>query len=184
VPAVPLISKLLSTFVIALFGGSHQAALYEPPPDGGAARRMYEARPTGEWMAVGHVITADQVYDRHVGEVLRRRWRFETRCDDGSCRTYFLRRMARGYQSSPLQFRRLNYLAEFDHIGTDCEVSPGWFATFGVTFSIWWTGHHSRLEAEEMGGWRDRRCGYYGEQIHWTARRIDGGPLEGTQEML
>jgi hypothetical protein len=35
--------------------------------------------------------TAERVSERSLGQVLHRRWRFETRCTDGGCQTYFLR---------------------------------------------------------------------------------------------
>jgi hypothetical protein len=126
-------------------------------------------------VATGHILTAERVADRSVGEVLHRRWRFVTSCGNGPCQSYFLRTSSTGIESSPLRFLPHNYLAEFGSLGTTCEVRPGYFRSFGVTFSIWWTKHHSQLVAEEMGGFHgDPRCPYAGERIRWTAHRRYG----------
>ena len=146
-----------------------------PPAHAAASRRTFETRPTGEWVATGHVLSAKRRADLSVGEVLHRRWRFETRCTDGACQTYLLRTSSTGVQSSPLRFRPHNYLAEFGNLGTTCEVRAGYFKSFSVTFSIWWTKHRSQLVAEEMGGINGGpRCPYAGERIRWTAHRRSG----------
>lgn len=135
-------------------------------------RRTLGPPPTGEWVATGHVLSANRVVNRSVGEVLHRRWRFETSCAGGHCHTYLLRTSSTGIQTSSLRFLRYNYLAEFGPIGTTCEVRPGYKLVFNVTFSIWWTKHHSQLVAEEMGGVGENpRCPSGGEIIRWTAHR-------------
>lgn len=153
---------------------SSAAPQQRPPGHPAASRRTFETRPTGEWVATGHVRSAERRIGLSAGEVLHRRWRFETRCTDGACQTYFLRTSSTGVQSSPLRFRPHNYLAEFGNLGTTCEVRPGYFRSFSVTFSIWWTKHHSQLVAEEMGGINgDPEC-HAGERIRWTAHRLSG----------
>lgn len=149
------------------------------------ARRTFRERPSGEWVATGRVLTADHALGRSVGEVLKRRWRFETECAGGACRMYFLRTSSTGVQSSLLRLHRGIYLGGFDRLPSDCEVRPGLFATYGVNFSIWWSKDRSHLIAEEMGGFfDDPRCGDAGERIRWTARRRYGGHSEGSDEVL
>jgi hypothetical protein len=178
------LAKLIVAIIIGLasgHGGQGSDAVspqQRPSADTAASRRTFETRPTGEWVATGHVLTAKRVADRSVGEVLRRRWRFETRCRDGACQTYLLRTSSTGVQSSPLRFLPHNYLAEFGNLGTTCEVRPGYFKAFSVTFSIWWTKHRSQLVAEEMGGFvGGPRCPYAGERIRWTAHRRSGNRM-------
>jgi hypothetical protein len=143
-----------------------------PSADTATSHRILGVRPTGEWVATGQVLTAKRVANRSVGEVLHRRWRFETRCTGGKCQTYLLRTSSTGIQSSPLRFLPHNYLAEFGNLETTCEAQPGYFRSFSVTFSIWWTRQHTQLVAEEMGGFDGGpRCPYAGERIRWTAHR-------------
>jgi hypothetical protein len=174
------LAKLIAAIIIGLTGHGGQSSdavnpQQRPSADAAASRRTFETRPTGEWVATGHVLTAKRVADRSVGEVLYRRWRFETRCTDGACQTYLLRTSSTGAQSSPLRFLPHNYLAEFGNLGTTCEARPGYFKAFSVTFSIWWTKHRSQLVAEEMGGFvGGPRCRYAGERIRWTAHRRSG----------
>jgi hypothetical protein len=193
VTASTLLSKVIGMIVIGLASGSHPvnaSALRVARPAGpsksasAAVRREFRERPRGEWEAVGHVLTATDVDGRSVGDVLRRRWRFDTTCGAGSCRTYLLRTSSTGVQSSPLRTRADNYLAEFGNLGSTCEVRPGYYASFGVTFSIWWSKDRSRLIAEEMGGAVDPRCGYYGERIRWVARRVYDGASESAPQVL
>lgn len=179
-------AKIILAIVIGLAGG-------HPTQDGGAAGRQlrhstgathsgraFETRPTGEWVATGHVLTATRVANRSVGEVLHRRWRFRTSCSGGSCQTYLLRTTSTGIQSSPLRFFPHTYLAEFGNLGTTCRVRPGYVRSFGVTFSIWWTRHRTQLVAEEMGGFSGGpSCRYAGERIRWTARRSSGIASKG-----
>lgn len=149
------------------------------------ARHVYATRPTGEWVAVGRVLSATRVDGRHVGEVLRRRWRFETVCTGGDCRYYLLRTSSTGIESSVVRFMPHTLLAEFGNFGTTCETRPGWSWSFSVTFSIWWTKHRSQLVAEEMGGLEGRPgCPYAGERIRWTAHRRYGNSSEGAEEVL
>ena len=175
------LAKLIVAIIIGLTSGHGSQSSgplspqQRPPADAAASRRTFETRPTGEWVATGHVLTAKRVADRSVGEVLHRRWRFETRCTDDACQTYLLRTSSFGVQSSPLRSLPHNYLAEFGNLGTTCEARPGYFKTFSVTFSIWWTKHRSQLVAEEMGGFvGGPRCPYAGERIRWTAHRRSG----------
>jgi hypothetical protein len=188
VAAPTALSKVIALILIGLASGSHglspSAVRQVQPSEGPGLRRQFQARPTGEWEAVGHVLTATDVHGRSVGDVLRRRWRFETRCAGGSCQAYLLRTSSTGVQTSPLRIRPDNYLAEFGNLGSDCETSPGMVASFGVNFSIWWSKDHSRLIAEEMGGGEDPRCGYYGERIRWVATRRYVGSSEGSQQVL
>jgi hypothetical protein len=167
-------------------GQSRGAVGEQPPPaDATASRRTFESRPTGEWVATGHVLTASRVADRSVGEVLHRRWRFVTSCTGGPCRSYLLRTSSTGVQGSPLHFRPHNYLAEFGNLQSTCEVRPGWFKSFSVTFSIWWTKHRSQLVAEEMGGFEGGPgCRYAGERIRWTAHRRYGDASGSSEEVL
>jgi hypothetical protein len=180
-------SSSLAKFIVAIIiglvfghGGQGSGAVsrqHRPSADAAASRRTFETRPTGEWVATGHVLTAERVANRSVGEVLHRRWRFETRCTGGACQTYLLRTSSTGVQSSPLRFLPHNYLAEFGNLGTTCEARPGYFKSFSVTFSIWWTKYRSQLVAEEMGGFvGGPRCRYAGERIRWTAHRRYGNP--------
>lgn len=177
------LAKLIVAIIIGAFGHGDQGSgainpQQRPPAGAAASRRTFEARPTGEWVATGRVLSANGVANRSVGEVLHRRWRFETRCRGGACQTYLLRTSSTGVQSSPLRFLPHNYLAEFGNLGTTCEVRPGYFKTISVTFSIWWTKHRSQLVAEEMGGFvGGPLCRYAGERIRWTAhRRSDNRP--------
>jgi hypothetical protein len=178
VAASTSLAKLIATLVIGLASGqigqsSDLEGQQHLPPPGTASRHTFNARPTGEWVATGHVLTAKKVDGRSVGEVLHRRWRFETRCSDGACHTYFLRTTSSGVRSSFLRFLPHNYLAEFHDIGTNCETHPGYFKTFSVSFSIWWTKHQTQLVAEEMGGLTGGpQCPYAGERIRWTAHRL------------
>lgn len=173
--------KLIVTIILGLaFGHSAQDSggvnrQHRTSAEATPLRRTFEDRPTGEWVATGRVLTAKRVANRSVGEVLHRRWRFETSCAGGHCHTYLLRTSSTGIQRSPLRFRQHNYLAEFGNLGTTCEVSPGYTRAFSVSFSIWWTKHRSQLVAEEMGGFNGGpRCPYAGERIRWTAHRLDG----------
>jgi hypothetical protein len=176
------LASLVIGFIASLAIG-HGGPQPRPAPSVGT-RQGSRNVPMGEWIATGHVLTATNVSGRHVGEVLKRRWRFERECSGGDCQDYFLRTSSTGVQRSPLRTRKSNYLAEFGYIGSDCEVRPGYFASFAATFSIWWTKDRSRLVAEETGGFRDARCGYAGERIRWTARRVGAGPSEGSRQVL
>jgi hypothetical protein len=165
--------------------GATPGSRADHPGHPAASRRTFEARPTGEWVATGHVLTANRVNGLSVGEVLHRRWRFVTSCAGGPCRSWLLRTSSTGIQSSPLRFRPHNYLAEFGNRGSTCEVRPGWFSTFSVTFSIWWTKHRTQLVAEEMGGFNGGpACPYAGERIRWTAHPLYGAAPGSNQELL
>ncbi|MBS1886632.1 MAG: hypothetical protein JSU06_05515 [Actinobacteria bacterium] len=108
-----------------------------------------------------------------------------TSCAGRPCRSYLLRTSSTGVQGSPLLFRPHNYLAEFGSLQSTCEVRPGWFKSFSVTFSIWWTKHRTQLVAEEMGGLDGGPgCGYVGERIRWTAHRRYGGAPRSNEVVL
>jgi hypothetical protein len=185
---VAVFTKLVVALVLGLVvsAGAHDGAS-SPARDRlpSEARRTFAERPSGEWVATGHVLTANHVVGRAVGAVLKRRWRFQTTCPGGHCRTYFFRTSSTGVQRSLVRFHRGVYNAEFDWIPSDCELRPGVFDSFGVNFSIWWTKNRSHLVAEEMGGFvDDPRCGTAGERIRWTARRRYGSASEGAPQVF
>lgn len=175
-------SSLAKLIFLVIMGLAFPGASHGGP----AGRATFAARPSGEWSVSGRVVTAHHVQGREVGEVLKRRWRFEAACGDADCPTLFLRTSADGsIERTPLHFGRRDYTAAFGPISTGCEERPGWFASFDGRFRIWWSKDRSRLLAEERGFFPGGHgCPPAVEKIMWTATRHFGNPSEGADEVL
>jgi hypothetical protein len=137
-----------------------------------AFARMMRERPEGVWKATGRVLVAHGVAGRRTGEVLGREWAFGSVCDPDHCRTTFTR-TATGELAESLLRVHAGYLsAGFPRISDGCEVRPGWFADFTGHFHIWWSHHHRRLEAIEIGRYPGGEgCPPAEERIRWVARK-------------
>jgi hypothetical protein len=137
-----------------------------------AIDRMTRERPTGRWMATGHVLVADGIAERTTGEVLGREWAFGSICDPDHCRTTFTRTAEGGLSEAVLRAHDGYLTAGFPRISDGCEVSPGWFADFTGRFRMWWADGHRRLVAIEVGRWAgDSACPPAEERIRWVARK-------------
>jgi hypothetical protein len=185
------LAKLLFLLLSGTFshagGPTHQLAFAAKPPAAQTAiRRTFRARPTGEWFVGGRVVAAHNVADRTKGELLQRKWRFETQCDGGKCETLFWRTMSDGRgRRSILTPHAGFYSAEFPYLPSTCEVTAGEIESFTGHFRIWWSkGRHSLL-AEETGGIPATSvCPGSYEKIIWVAHRHFGSTSEGAGDVL
>ena len=69
---------------------------------------------SGEWLAMGRAVKANNWADLQQGEVLVRAWRIDRVCAGGGCRLYFTRQTAYAPLSAPLTWSNRHWVASFD----------------------------------------------------------------------
>jgi hypothetical protein len=151
-------------------GDGPRAAHMSRPAHAGKASssRAPRSRPFGEWRAIGHAFEAHGIANEAPGSVLDRRWRFDTSCAHGHCRTIFLRTAATGVQRATLVPHRGYFTAEFGPVSVACEGGDsGWIRAH---FRLRWLRHRSELIAAERA--RYGGCAPASSRTRWRAVRI------------
>lgn len=128
-------------------------------------------RPDGAWVATGEALVARDIANESSGDVLDRRWLFQTACDAARCQTFFLRNSAYGIQRAVLISHYGYYTATFGPIAVGCKGLSGLPGRMRAHFKLWWSSDRSELIADERAVYRSEKCEYGASRTRWTATR-------------